>query len=259
MFSKGSRYRNLPESSPLDARGERQRGKQLRVIPEVEGRFVHTVREGERLDLLSLRYYGDPTRWWRIADANAQEPYPPDLLDRRPFVAERFVLERVGFDVRFAQLVEDLGAYGQAANALEPSPGERPAPGFLRAAVVVVYPESVATRNKVITEIEAHGFDLLETKGRTLAGSTAESFFFDDLKAKEDWSALVNGLSQMAGVESVESSVVESTLLAVYNAEVADRAEIVAFVKGRGFELSAASERLTRAGARILIPPSQVG
>ncbi|BCL31753.1 hypothetical protein ACFFS2_17310 [Streptomyces aurantiacus] len=30
----------------------------------------HTVSGGERPDLLGQRYFGDPTQWWQIADAN---------------------------------------------------------------------------------------------------------------------------------------------------------------------------------------------
>lgn len=30
----------------------------------------HVIAEGERLDLLSYRYYADPALWWVIADAN---------------------------------------------------------------------------------------------------------------------------------------------------------------------------------------------
>src|SRR6266542_2938191 len=71
MFAKGSRYRNLPESSPVDADGERKRGKQLRLIAQPESQFLHAVQEKDRLDLLAYKYYGDPTRWWQIADANA--------------------------------------------------------------------------------------------------------------------------------------------------------------------------------------------
>lgn len=259
MFSKGSRYRNLPESSPVDARGERQRGKQLRVIPAAEGRFVHVVREGERLDLLALKYYGDPTRWWRIADANPEEPYPPHLLDRRPFVVERFVLERVRLDERLAQLVEDLGAYGQAAPAENLSPGERAAPGFLRSTVVVIYPPSAATREQILAEVADAGFNLLGVRGGKSGAQTAEAFDFDDLKAKDDWRSLAAALQRTPGVERVESNVVEATLTVEYNSEAVDRSVVVAAIKARGFELSAASLRLARAGARIVIPPNQAG
>jgi hypothetical protein len=30
----------------------------------------HEVVEGDRLDLVAARWYGDPELWWRIADAN---------------------------------------------------------------------------------------------------------------------------------------------------------------------------------------------
>ncbi|MCC3766037.1 tail protein X [Streptomyces sp. UNOC14_S4] len=32
-------------------------------------------KEGDRVDLLADRWYGDPTQWWRIADVN------PHVLD----------------------------------------------------------------------------------------------------------------------------------------------------------------------------------
>jgi hypothetical protein len=50
-------------------------------IPHLARRFVppperlaalgeHEVVEGDRLDLISARYFGDPELWWRTADAN---------------------------------------------------------------------------------------------------------------------------------------------------------------------------------------------
>lgn len=32
-----------------------------------------------RLDLLAQQLFGDPTQWWRIADANPQIPYPDEF------------------------------------------------------------------------------------------------------------------------------------------------------------------------------------
>src|ERR1700752_882386 len=114
MFIKGSRYRNLSESSPVDAAGERLVGKDLREIPPpLIGPFRHTVLEGDRLDLLSFKYYRDPTKWWQIADANPQEPFPLDLLDRNPLVTERFVLGNPTFETRLRALVLDLTTLGQ--------------------------------------------------------------------------------------------------------------------------------------------------
>jgi hypothetical protein len=39
---------------------------------------LHPVAEDDRLDLVSARYYGDSTAWWRICDANAA--LDPDAL-----------------------------------------------------------------------------------------------------------------------------------------------------------------------------------
>ncbi|HEX8852895.1 MAG TPA: hypothetical protein VF754_05375, partial [Pyrinomonadaceae bacterium] len=187
MFGKGSRYRKLTESSPVDARGERLRGKDLRLISPVEGQFLHTVREGERLDLLAFKYYGDPTRWWQISDANPAEPYPPDLLDRRPHVSERLVLSHTTFLPRFAKLLEELDGFGHAvplANLSEPGATSE---SFLLATIVVVYPESTATRNQIIKRIGQHGFHFLRATGRTAAEQTSEAFSFDDVQAKTSW------------------------------------------------------------------------
>ena len=44
-----------------------------------EKALIHIVKEGDRLDLLAYTYYGDPTKFWLICDAN-QAMFPPDLL-----------------------------------------------------------------------------------------------------------------------------------------------------------------------------------
>src|SRR5690242_1422136 len=88
MFDKSSRYARLTESSPVNADGERLRGKDLRIIPQSDGTFLHTVQSHDRLDLLALKYYGEPTRWWQISDANPDFPFPVDLLDRGPIYEE---------------------------------------------------------------------------------------------------------------------------------------------------------------------------
>jgi nucleoid-associated protein YgaU len=44
-----------------------------RFLPEPDGMALiaeHLVVDGDRLDLLAQRYYGDPLLSWRIADAN---------------------------------------------------------------------------------------------------------------------------------------------------------------------------------------------
>ena len=52
-----------------------------RLVPPPE-RFItvqeHRVAQGERLDLITARYLGDPEQFWRICDANAVL-WPEDL------------------------------------------------------------------------------------------------------------------------------------------------------------------------------------
>ena len=257
MFGKGSRYRKVPESSPVDARGERQRGKELRVIPRTTGRFTHTVREGERLDLLAFKYYGDPTRWWQICDANPEEPYPPNLLDRRPLVAELFVLKYATYTARYEQLYAALDRLGQATPLESLSEAPPASPPFLETTAVVVYPTSSATRDQIVNEIKSGGFNLLNIYGQSSAGTTTEAFTFDDRAAKSDWRALVEGLERAAGVLGVRSRAFESALEVVYNAEAVERAEIIGMIQDHGFDWSASSVS-TRAGAKIVIPPNQI-
>jgi hypothetical protein len=266
MFSKGSRYRKVSESSPVDAQGERQRGIDLRFIPRADGRFAHTVREGERLDLLAFKYYGDPTRWWQIGDANPAEAYPPDLLDRRPVVAERFVLEYATFAARYAQLFDALAAVSQVTPLEQLSEGLPTVPLFLETTVFVTYPEAVATRDRIVAEIEASGFNLLGAfgldplvaPGQTSAGTTTEAFTFDDRAAKSGWRALVEQLERLAGVLSARSRAFESALEVVYNAEAVERADIMGMIQDHGFVLSASASISARAGAKIVIPPNQI-
>ena len=71
MFFKGSRYKDISEYSVVDVSGKTSRAKSLRWIPDTSGTFMHTVKESDRLDLLSYKYYGDAKKWWLICDANS--------------------------------------------------------------------------------------------------------------------------------------------------------------------------------------------
>jgi nucleoid-associated protein YgaU len=41
---------------------------------------VYTVRDGDTIEILSAKAYGDPTQYWRIADMNPHIPFPDDLI-----------------------------------------------------------------------------------------------------------------------------------------------------------------------------------
>jgi hypothetical protein len=77
MFEPTSRYFELEtaELTVVDAAGDE------RLVVYVRRRFVpltagsttlvsHAVSQSERLDHLAARYFGDPTQFWRICDAN---------------------------------------------------------------------------------------------------------------------------------------------------------------------------------------------
>lgn len=68
-----SRYHATPAITTVLADGRIVAHLKRRFVPAPE-RFAtlseHTVTQGERLDLISARYLGDPTQFWRVADAN---------------------------------------------------------------------------------------------------------------------------------------------------------------------------------------------
>jgi hypothetical protein len=79
MFAPGSRYERVPEADYLDAGGRTRPYKLLRPFPPAApARQVHELADGERLDLVANRFYGDPEQFWRICDAN-RHPRPDDL------------------------------------------------------------------------------------------------------------------------------------------------------------------------------------
>ncbi|MEZ4727620.1 MAG: hypothetical protein R3E79_10855 [Caldilineaceae bacterium] len=92
MFSKGSRYRKLPETVTTDARGRTLKSVPVRPLPVTSGLFLHTVVAGDRLDNLAQSYYQQPAKWWRICDANPEFMSPLALLGQEPLVTVRIPL-----------------------------------------------------------------------------------------------------------------------------------------------------------------------
>jgi hypothetical protein len=70
MFFKGSRYEKVGDIQYTDPQGRVITYKKIRFIPDTPAIFNHLVSQGDRLDLLSFRYYRDPYKFWHIADAN---------------------------------------------------------------------------------------------------------------------------------------------------------------------------------------------
>jgi hypothetical protein len=92
MFSKISRYRKLEDVVVPDRTGALTASRSLRLIPRVEGEFLHTVEEHDRLDHLAYKYYRQPRKWWRISDANPDYPFPPAVLGKGTTVIQHFPL-----------------------------------------------------------------------------------------------------------------------------------------------------------------------
>lgn len=73
MFSKGSRYRELPHHVWRSAEGVEVVYVGRRPLPrsrEIRGDRRTVVGPGERLDLVTHRVLGQPEDFWRLCDAN---------------------------------------------------------------------------------------------------------------------------------------------------------------------------------------------
>lgn len=90
VFSKLSRYRDVPDVTVPDADGRVVTAKDFRPLPAVAATFRHTVDSGDRLDQLSYSYYGEPLRYWHICDANPDFLSPWAMLDQEPVVTTAF-------------------------------------------------------------------------------------------------------------------------------------------------------------------------
>ena len=80
MFFKGSRYETVATGVHQDASGRQIPYVRLRIITDAPAIQEHAVQQGERLDLISFKHYGDPQQFWRICDANLAL-HPEELLE----------------------------------------------------------------------------------------------------------------------------------------------------------------------------------
>jgi len=76
MIDDRSRYRDciLYQDGDTKFIGARSR---IDVAPQPDDRF-HVIIDGDRIDILTYRYLGDPTLWWMICDFN-DIAFPLDL------------------------------------------------------------------------------------------------------------------------------------------------------------------------------------
>jgi hypothetical protein len=82
LFPPESRYHGLSTATLERPDGTVVVYLRRRFVPPPEqfaDLLLHTVVEGDRLDLLAARYLGDPEAFWRLADAN-RALQPEELL-----------------------------------------------------------------------------------------------------------------------------------------------------------------------------------
>lgn len=250
MFAKNSRYATVPTSSPVDAKGENLLGTNVRIIPPATGTFQHRVLGRDRLDLLALKYYGDPTRWWQISDANPEVALPTDLLDRTPIQEELLSLASPAMQARFDNLIAALTAAGESV--LFPLMD-------LPESSLVVLQMTPAIRTQTIADIGAAGLHFMRSFAWADGVTTGEIFYFEDLAAKQNWRALLEDLLAASGVLEVRSVVEDLTVNVVYNGAVISRGAILTLIGRLGFELvPASSQQVVQAGTQIVIPPNTV-
>jgi hypothetical protein len=253
MFAKGSRYRNLTQSSPVNGRGGRLRGTDLRLIEPAPGQFLHTVRDRDRLDLLAYKYYADPTRWWQICDANPQFAFPNDLLDRGPLQDVTLGLVHPDAGARYGALLNALAGLGTVVAAGTGLPAD-----FVSSAVVVEY-AAAGTRPQILAQIAAQGFDLMRSFAWSTASGVAEQFTIEDQAVKLSWSNMVRSLEQSPGVLSVSSDLGNSAVSLTFNTMVVEMPSIRTVIAQHGFEIPPALlTTADRVGAQIVIPPNGV-
>lgn len=72
-FDANSRYVLTEVAERTLADGTLMRYLRRRFVPDPAAQAplaTHAVEEGERLDRIADRYYGDPIQFWRVADGN---------------------------------------------------------------------------------------------------------------------------------------------------------------------------------------------
>lgn len=93
MIEKGSRYESAMVFAGENGKEPVFGGIRPRKIVPAAGVLEYTINEGDRLDLLSLHFYNNTRRWWRILDANPQIIFAADLM-LSEYIGETILIPR---------------------------------------------------------------------------------------------------------------------------------------------------------------------
>ncbi len=93
MIEKRSRYESAKLFAGDNGKEPVFGGIRPRKIGSAAGVLEYTVKEGDRLDLLSLHFYDNTRRWWRILDANPQIIFGADMM-LKDYIGETILIPR---------------------------------------------------------------------------------------------------------------------------------------------------------------------
>ena len=93
MIEKRSRYESIKHFAGENGKEPVFGGIRPRKIGPAAGVLEYTVKEGDRLDLLSLHFYNNTRRWWRILDANPQIIFGAELMLKK-YIGETILIPR---------------------------------------------------------------------------------------------------------------------------------------------------------------------
>ena len=93
VIAKGSRYEGSQAFAGENGKAPVFGGMRARKIGPAAGVLEYTVKAGDRLDLLSLHFYYDTRKWWRILDANPQIMFGADLM-LSEYIGETILIPR---------------------------------------------------------------------------------------------------------------------------------------------------------------------
>lgn len=93
MIGKKSRYETPTKFAGESGEESVFGGIRPRKIGRATGVLTYTIKQGDRLDLLSLHFYNDTRRWWRILDANPEIICGADLMLSK-YIGETILIPR---------------------------------------------------------------------------------------------------------------------------------------------------------------------
>jgi len=93
VIEKRSRYESAKRFVGENGKEPVFGGVLPRQMGPAAGVLEYKVQEGDRLDLLSLHFYDNTRRWWRILDANPQIVFGADLMLSK-YIGETILIPR---------------------------------------------------------------------------------------------------------------------------------------------------------------------